>query len=47
VAGDWEKHVFLGREMDFDFRFEVLLDLRLPSLQIGGRDGLGAIDAHT
>jgi hypothetical protein len=32
--------------MDLDFLFEELIDLRLPSLQIRDRDGLGAIDAH-
>ena len=41
-----EQNSFFGGKMDVDFLLEVLFDLRLPVLQIRGRDRLGAIDPH-
>jgi hypothetical protein len=40
-----EEHRFFGREMNSDFRLEVLLNLSLPRLQVSIRDGLCAIEA--
>ena len=47
IARSREENFFLNGKMKFDLLFKLLRDFRSPGFQIGGRDGLGAVDAHT